>query len=569
MRPLSIPLVLNVDLNSGDPSSRPIRSCWQGGEESHLVGVDCYDVSDSGSNPNKSLIACGRSVEGTRNQAILGFQAGALTTFETTTYLGYQAGLNHKSHLGVLIGAFSGKDSTGYVDTFVGYKAGLATEGEYNLFMGYMAGASPLLTGLGASHNVLIGSESGVRSRVSEMTAMGYRSVAEGRGSSIVMGAFAGEFLNNASRSILLGFEAGQRLRGGLNIFIGDASGRKAKAVHSNVFVGQRAGEMADGAINNVSLGFDSGLVLQGENNVFAGAHSGKATEGGANNTFIGHNSGRSNKSDQNLFVGSQSGYNHKLMEDNTFIGWRSGYNHTEGKRNILLGTQAGEQLVSGDNNIFIGRRAGDLPEYSVSQDKFVVGVESHRNWLTGDIKSTGNLYVNGQQVALTSSRSLKKNIKLVKDVEGYLHDLLKTPLFTYHYKSESDIPDKQRMGVISEDLPMHLQIQKKGRLSHPDWPSIYGSFWAGIKALYERLMKLEEEIQSQVQSLKAHFDRLKQGQNQLMKSIHIFKEDMLGMGNELQEIHLKLEETEKELVALEEEVDGFSKKISFMDIER
>ena len=77
------------------------------------------------------------------------------------------------------------------------------------------------------------------------------------------------------------------------------------------------------------------------------------------------------------------------------------------------------------------------------------------------------------------------------------MEDILKTPLFTYEYKT--DHPEKSRMGIISEELPEHLQIKDKGQPSQPDWPSIYGSFWAGIKALHERLELLKQELSFEI----------------------------------------------------------------------
>ena len=62
--------------------------------------------------------------------------------------------------------------------------------------------------------------------------------------------------------------------------------------------------------------------------------------------------------------------------------------------------------------------------------------------------------------------------------------------LFTYKYKHPQDFPDKTRWGIISEKLPDHLQLKRENRPSHPDWPSIYGGFWASIKALYQGMFE-------------------------------------------------------------------------------
>ena len=86
----------------------------------------------------------------------------------------------------------------------------------------------------------------------------------------------------------------------------------------------------------------------------------------------------------------------------------------------------------------------------------------------------------------ILSSQVYKKNIKPFKSYEKSLQNILSTPLFTYQYKE--DHPKKDRMGVISEELPEILQIKDKGAPSIPDWPTVYGTLWAGIKALARRL---------------------------------------------------------------------------------
>ena len=58
-------------------------------------------------------------------------------------------------------------------------------------------------------------------------------------------------------------------------------------------------------------------------------------------------------------------------------------------------------------------------------------------------------------------------------------------------------------MGIISEDLPKHLQIQDKGKPITPDWVSIYGTLWAGIKALFNRFISFKKEVLDKIHKLK------------------------------------------------------------------
>ena len=58
-------------------------------------------------------------------------------------------------------------------------------------------------------------------------------------------------------------------------------------------------------------------------------------------------------------------------------------------------------------------------------------------------------------------------------------------------------------MGIISEDLPKHLQIKDKGKPITPDWVSIYGTLWASIKALFNRFISFKKEVLDKINKLK------------------------------------------------------------------
>ena len=121
----------------------------------------------------------------------------------------------------------------------------------------------------------------------------------------------------------------------------------------------------------------------------------------------------------------------------------------------------------------------------------------------SGHGHSIGDIIGHGSHCAtcLPSSRTLKKNIKAFKNFEKALKDIKNTPLFTYEYKE--DHPHKKRVGIISEELPEHLQIKDEGVSSRPDWPSIYGTFWAAIKALSIKFEDFTKNILSEVKKIK------------------------------------------------------------------
>lgn len=196
------------------------------------------------------------------------------------------------------------------------------------------------------------------------------------------------------------------------------------------------------------------------------------------------------------------------LLKEVTIVGHEAGENacgeivaigHQAGQEcqpgvSFYIGAKAGSNNV-GEGNIFIGHKAG--ADDSTINHAFIVGNENTPQWMYGELyRNWGKLYVNGNIVVISSSRSLKTDITLFEDYEQALEDIVETPLFTYKYKHSQDFPNKTRWGVISEELPDHLQLIQEGKPSHPDWPSIYGSFWASIKALYQRITSLNQALE-------------------------------------------------------------------------
>ena len=245
------------------------------------------------------------------------------------------------------------------------------------------------------------------------------------------------------------------------------------------------------------SYGFDAGSAGVGQYNTLMGYEVGKSSTGD-NNTFMGYQAGKANTSGfDNTFIGSQAGQINSSGENNTFVGYLAGITNQTGSNNVIIGYNAGHFAPNASN-------------------KFAIGNNNARNWLEGDI-GMDTLEVNSKAVCLrtnsttitcgastitlpASSRTLKKKIKPFKDFKKTLNDLLKTPLFTFEYKE--DPIKKSRMGVISEELPEHLQIKEKDKPSTPDWISIYGSFWAGIKALHEMLTEFKQEFSSKIKNI-------------------------------------------------------------------
>ena len=172
-------------------------------------------------------------------------------------------------------------------------------------------------------------------------------------------------------------------------------------------------------------------------------------------------------------------------------------------------------------------------------------------------MKSMGNKFVSLEDhlcAPMSSSRTLKKNIKPFKDFKKALKDILKTPLFTFEYKK--DHLEKSRMGIISEELPEHLQIKDKDKPSQPDWISIYGSFWAGIKALNEMLLELKQEFFSKLENLEKTLSQKREDFNQefsskikaLNSSLNLFKHRQDNFQKELSQLKSEFSSLKQDL---------------------
>ena len=178
------------------------------------------------------------------------------------------------------------------------------------------------------------------------------------------------------------------------------------------------------------------------------------------------------------------------------------------------------------------------------------------------------------------SSRTLKRNIKPFKDYDKSLKDIADTSLFTWQYKKDKgDHPEKVRMGIISEELPEDLQIRvetdsdancktdkkqkdskakdkkkNKEKVSTPDWPSIYGTLWAGIKAFAKELDDFKKESA----------DKLTNLSNELKTSIADqmaqLKKDITS---QLESLNGQIVEAEKALEKHSEEVSKNTKELS------
>ncbi len=476
---------------------------------------------------------------------VIGSHAGEVPNTHAI-FVGTEAGRNANSGiiLGDQAGLHAANHGSGYHEEqiFIGTRAGLNRR---------IRGTS---RGLLRTNDVIIGHEAGVNVGTIRLWKDKIYLLAKGvnkgdpvvmAGDRILIGQGAGQA--GGGLGLMIGFEAGQKDFSGLNSF--DYETYMRDGVERNVVVSMSFLIFKDESKNDHTINLSNTVRAYGAN-FFVGGQSGSNFIRGMMNTFLGFQSGYSKLGgDSNTYIGAFAGYSDGTdshSHNNTCIGWKSCYANQgsvtmpfslpsgikvvawrqdeesirTGSKNTILGALAGKANIHGSHNILIGKGVGSSAMYSDINNKFMVGTENNQEWLSGDINATSTLSVNGAALTTPSSRALKKNIVPVKNFKKYLQSILETPLFTYQYKELNLHPDKVRMGVISEELPKYLQIKQKGRLSRPDWPSIYGVFAASIKWIYESTMTLEKTMLTKLNEFMNSLDQLERGYKNMKKDV-------------------------------------------------
>ena len=392
------------------------------------------------------------------------------------------------------------------------------------------------------------------------------------------------------SRTVSLGFATGEKNTDGFsNIFIGYRAGRGNTTGSKNTIIG--AAIKTPGTItgsSNIFIGYEAGVNnTKGEKNTFIGMNTGLENTEGENNTFIGMQAGMEGTTlEENIFIGYLAGEKTgtvtsgtpPIVKGNVFLGYGSGvgdnYTHNNtGEFNTFMGYASGRKNTEGNHNIYVGYNVGPKtpPQADIRQDShqqfnlgnLILGRIPDPNSIphplqdSPDIPPGNGVVINGNLIVkgdigynchpspcvslppIPSSKVYKKNIKPFKNFKKALKDIVDTPLFTYEYKK--DRPKKSRMGIISEELPKHLQIKDldsglrrndktsrnddesgndklsrndgakgkssaKKKPSMPDWPSVYGTFWASIKTLFLQFKSFKETVLAELKEIKEQF---------------------------------------------------------------
>ena len=185
---------------------------------------------------------------------------------------------------------------------------------------------------------------------------------------------------------------------------------------------------------------------------------------------------------------------------------------------------------------------------------------------INGDLYVKGKVYAecgdgNGdcKETVPASSKVYKKNLTPFLDFNKALTDITTTPLFTYEYKK--DHPNHQRMGIIAEDLPPHLQIKDQYEPVKPDWVSIYGTFWASIKALFNKVTNLTKSIlrlNSITSSLKVNLYEVKEK----LGDLHGVKGRLEVLEKETQFLRKQNKELKKKIKSQDKKINTLNKKV-------
>ena len=526
--------------NADDNTKEELLTCGieagSGGEP-----TPCYKVTKDG----HTIVGCDSTGEVTGASApntstIFGFEAGKVSTATENTFIGYQAGYsNIRGKNNIFLGYQAGYSNIGrpvsfhgIKNIFIGDQAGyLNKEGSWNTFLGYQAGYSSI----GVNSNIFIGEKAGYL-------------FTSGR-ANIFIGDQAGRYSTSGKNNIFLGYQAGLDGEGEYNIFLGYMTGRYATG-KKNIYIGYDIKKLNDNQSGQLQIGdWIKGSV---KTETTGEGDEAISTDKQQTLTFLFGNK----TSDAKVVVEGDLEVKGNLTCTGTTCGGgitktdlhgeisqnHRDYNLSESIKNFDLILIRGLD-TSTDDMAFTIFDPDEITSNSSQNQNNTLGIFSdnantHRLFFYFKTNTQLRVYHAsnfkivkiiglkfGSTTTTASSRVYKQNISPFKDYESSLGVIMDTPLFNYQYKKNYIFYDTEvghtRMGVISEELPDSLQIKEEGKPSVPDWVSVYGTLWAGIKALASRTDQIDElkkEIKASTQELKKLRQELLKAKNRIDK---------------------------------------------------
>ena len=506
--------------NADDNTKEELLTCGIEAGSGGGEPTPCYKVTKDG----HAIVGCDED----GNLTGASTTEGASTAHRTSTFFGYEAGhSNHVGYRNTFLGYQAGYTNTqGDANTFVGYQAGYSnnTEDGYNTFLGYQAGYTNT-TGL---WNTFLGSQAGYFNNTGKWnTFLGYYAGYTNTTGDLntFLGYYAG-FRNTAGEhNTFVGYGAGHsNTSGNYNTFIGSNAGKSNTTGSQNIYIGRniqglqidkhyqlQIGDWIKGEVNSDSI--RKTLTLYSPNVVVEGSLTCTGTPCGSG--------GGITKTD--IYTSTTGQYTADL-ENRT-------YNFSQPITNFDLIILKARDTHTKDIGFAIADPNEITPSTGSSSPNNELGVfidnaQTARIFLRFETTSRAKAFfvdrfkivkvigINfGSTTTTASSRVYKQNITPFEDYESSLGVIMDTPLFNYQYKKNYIFYDTEvghtRMGVISEELPESLQIKEEGKPSVPDWVSVYGTLWAGIKALASRTDQIDE-LKKEIKGLRQELLRAK-----------------------------------------------------------
>ena len=526
-------------------------------------------------------------------------------TGNESVFIGYQAGYESTGDNNTFVGASAGYNSaTGNNNTFIGKSAGYNNTSNGNSFFGYNAG----YTNTSGALNTFVGAFSGYNNTTASSNSFfGYNAGYNNKTGShnIFLGNEAGFNNETGNNNLFIGYKAGKANKeSDRNIFLGSYAGSNNLLGRDNIFLGYIAGSKNTSGKYNISIGPYSNTYNEtGSHNTFVGYGSGSKGKNDSRNTMIGQATGVSTRGNKNTYLGFQAGH--------WIGGLKTGPANTRSNNNIMIGFETSfgnyphggcpdpcPNSGIGSDNIFIGHRIktklhnkeirignaihekviiasrhpagkpnklnhleiGDLVRIekdltSAANHTIKIGDNAFTNVEIGsyNLKTMSDTVTNLSATVstLSSSKTLKKNIMPWTNYEMALKDIVETPLSYYEYKDS--YPDHTRRGFIAEDLPAHMQLPptKGDNLVKPDWATIWGSFWAGIKALAIKFDSLKSEMSEKWAELAESMSELKTSFSALKSEMTQTTEDLKAENAELKKELTKMKKEMADMKAM------------------
>ena len=365
------------------------------------------DVKYQGTNFDYSLKIGSTTTGGPSNatyNTFVGYQSGdGIYDGDYNTYLGANSGYSISSGTGNTgIGHNALTDnSSGSYNTAVGYNAGYYKTGTYNTFIGAESAANNNSAGNSLTY---IGYRAGYDNHGTNTISIGdYTTNYANANYDVVIGSYAGHYLDNADYSVFIGYYSGYGTnsspysQGDFNTAIGYQTLRDFTSGYSNTTLGYEGLRFLNTGYYNTTVGYQSGLnVSSGYNNLLLGYNAGSGIQSGYDNTILGDWSGSA--SDNNtLWIGC--GSTERISANNTgaikfnnaftfpssdgtntqvlvtdgagTLSWGSAggsldalsdgmYDGTNFNRSLKLGNETTGSLTGAYDNIFIGYDSGN-----------------------------------------------------------------------------------------------------------------------------------------------------------------------------------------------------------------